>query len=343
MDAEYENISIEISNETFDGDFYLGLKSDTTTDRTFKIIFYSILMMFGIFGNLSVVLVICKSKQLRTKFNFYIVNLAVADFFMAVFCTWIHLVSSLHPEQWTLGKLICKTHNFVQVTTVCCSVFTLTTVIIDRFIAVVSPGCLWITQKCQPVNAVIIWLLSFAVATPWLIFQYYAAFDWIGGHEVVCQSKFPSALSKKAYYVSFFVLVFLFPVLLMFSLLVVAVIKSNTVRPNGTLATECFKRAQRKAHFLLLTVLIMFCVSWAPQQSLLLWDIYRDIHEKPPGIKTVHFVALYLAYSSSAVNPILYFVFNKCARASLWNIVTCRRNRSAVAVHPEPSPHHQDV
>ena len=31
-----------------------------------------------------------------------------------------------------------------------------------------------------------------------------------------------------------------------------------------------------QAVYLLLTVIVVFCVCWTPQQSLLLWDVFRD-------------------------------------------------------------------
>ncbi|KAH3861201.1 QRFP-like peptide receptor [Dreissena polymorpha] len=324
-------------NGTVDANTVLGLQKDTQFDRIVKIVFYSALIILGVFGNLIIIVVIARYKHLRTKFNLYVVNLAVCDLLVAVTCPWVHLMTDLSPH-WPLGEVICKVHTFVQVTMICSSIFTLCTLTLDRYMAITSPGCLWITQKYQPLTIVIIWVCSLGVAVPWLIFQIYNEFDWIGGHEVVCQVAFPSLAHRRTYYVCFFVLVFLVPVLLMLALLVAAIIRTGYARPDGSLTTEEFKRSQRMAQYFLFTVIVLFCVCWAPQQALLLWDVYRDIHVKPPGLRSVHFAALYVAYSSSAINPIIYFLFSKCFRETVKGCCSRRRQILQVAVEPLQGP-----
>lgn len=101
-------------NGTVDANTILGLQRDTQFARCMKIVFYSALLILGVLGNLLIIVVIARHKHLRTKFNFYVVNLAVCDLLVAVTCPWVHLVSDLSPQRWPLGEVICKVHTFVQ-------------------------------------------------------------------------------------------------------------------------------------------------------------------------------------------------------------------------------------
>jgi len=100
-------------NGTLDVDTILGIHGVTSFDMIMKIVFYVLAIVMALFGNLSIIVIIIKTKSLRTKFNFYIVNLAVADTLIALTCMWIHLVNSM-DDQWLLGSFLCKIHTFVQ-------------------------------------------------------------------------------------------------------------------------------------------------------------------------------------------------------------------------------------
>ena len=135
---------------------------------------------------------------------------------------------------------------------VCSSIFTLTVVSFDRFLATVFPSKAWFTQSRQITIIIFIWMSSLSVSLPWILYQLYSEFDWIGGHEIVWQSKFPSLAARKAYYISFFVIVFLVPLLLMFVLIVITVIKGdNSLTENQQTELTSYQEMRRKVNLYL--------------------------------------------------------------------------------------------
>ena len=78
-----------------------------------KITVYSIIMITAVVGNVLIILVVLRNKQMRTTTNFYIVNLAVSDLLVTGFCTWVRLVDNL-TEGWVLGTFFCKVNTFAQ-------------------------------------------------------------------------------------------------------------------------------------------------------------------------------------------------------------------------------------
>lgn len=102
---------INSTNKTVDSEANTTTHRDSDVEISFKIIAYILVISLAFFGNLIVIFIILKTKSLRTKFNIYFVNLAVADMAMPTICMWIHLVNS-DGRYWKLGEFLCKTHNF---------------------------------------------------------------------------------------------------------------------------------------------------------------------------------------------------------------------------------------
>lgn len=57
---------------------------------------YGIVFLFALLGNTIVVILIIRTRRLHTLTNFFIVNLAIADILVAVFCVPITLLDNLY-------------------------------------------------------------------------------------------------------------------------------------------------------------------------------------------------------------------------------------------------------
>ncbi|KAL3877183.1 hypothetical protein ACJMK2_034924 [Sinanodonta woodiana] len=306
-DSNFTNYSIDYPNINLTSELSKFLEQfeekPTVAEITLKILFYVISMCGAFFGNLIVLLVIACHRVLRTKFNFYIINLVTADLLMPVFCMWVHLVSSL-KKQWPLGETFCRIHTFLQVMLVCVNIFTLAIATTDRFLAAFAPGRLYITQTYQWVVVTFIWIIASCISLPWILYQKYTEFDWLGEHQMLCDAKFPSEASRIAYTLTFFLIMYIIPIFVMFLFIILTLYiqgrtPSPTSIPEVTQAEEMQKR-------------------------------------RPRGIKEFKYIALYLAYSSSALNPIVYIVYNKCFRNAviqMWKR-KCSRHRSNMSVSP---------
>lgn len=57
---------------------------------------YGIVFLFAFIGNVFVIAVVCRNRNMHTVTNYFIVNLAVADILVAVFCLPITLLDNLY-------------------------------------------------------------------------------------------------------------------------------------------------------------------------------------------------------------------------------------------------------
>lgn len=60
---------------------------------------YFVIFVLGIFGNCFVVAVVARSPRMRTVTNYFIVNLALADILVIIFCLPATLVSSIFTRK----------------------------------------------------------------------------------------------------------------------------------------------------------------------------------------------------------------------------------------------------
>ena len=82
-------------------------------EKLTKIVFYAIIILIALAGNIVVICVIWREKKLHSTTYYYIVNLAVSDLLVTLSCTWVHLVDDL-TEGWVLGAFFCKLNSFAQ-------------------------------------------------------------------------------------------------------------------------------------------------------------------------------------------------------------------------------------
>lgn len=112
LSGKMENHDININLEFLNGKNFSENNESEVYFRTefkhrtevliFYIIAYSVAFLFALFGNLVVIIVVLKYKWMHTVTNFFIVNLAIADILVAIFCLPITLLTHLFYGMYIL-------------------------------------------------------------------------------------------------------------------------------------------------------------------------------------------------------------------------------------------------
>ena len=74
-----------------------------------------VIFVIGVFGNLMVIYVIIKVKNMRTATNVFLLNLSVADVLVLLVCQPAGLLEFFGKDRWFLGEVMCKTPLFRSV------------------------------------------------------------------------------------------------------------------------------------------------------------------------------------------------------------------------------------
>lgn len=323
--------------------------SSVTWKECFQLVFCISATVIGVIGNVGVILTVVLNHSMRTTINIYLVNLAIADLMICLFCIWVHFVNNLAQPNYILGSFMCKFNSFSQMTSLASSVLTLSAIACDRFVAIIFPLHTRITKQRTSFVITTIWLLSMASAVPFLIYREQQEFQWENFLQKTCEEMWPpvcnydsnlkryviSYPSKQFYYLFITICLFFLPIVIMMTayMLIVWKLWISELPGNKTTANVTVQhRAKKKVIVLVCIVLTVFIVCWAPSQITILYSSfghssYED-GELPEWFPTFSYYAFYLAYSNSALNPIIYGGFNNNFRQGLRSVLQCRCQRA---------------
>lgn len=349
-DIHYDIPLLDYGNETLDYKnipYFGEIQRVPLYEIILKSYLYAMIIFFSLVGNTLIIVVVLRHKQMRTTTNFYIVNLAVADILVTIFCTWVHLVNNLNNNNWVLGGFFCKFNTFSQVLCLVASVLSLTLIAYDRFFGIVFALKAHMTNRKARFSIGVIWLCSFIIAAPLLWFRELKERQWLDYTERWCDDTWPVETklvpgsnitlhympSRTIYFTFVSAVLYFFPMIVMtiaYSV-IIRKLRSSTIpgeRVNS--GYEAQQKTKRKVIAMLVTIMAVFGVCWLPYQIVLLYSELRETRERlGDWYFTMQFLAGCFAYSNSALNPLIYAGFNKNFKQGLrgvWQTVSCHRN-----------------
>ncbi|KAK6195358.1 hypothetical protein SNE40_000807 [Patella caerulea] len=130
---------------------------------------YGIISLLAVIGNGIVILVIVKNRKMQTVTNIFIANLAVADVVIGMFSVPFQFQAAL-LQRWVLAHFMCSLAPFVQVISVNVSIFTLSVIACDRYIAVLHPFKAGCSKKSAAIIITVIWWVAITTALPYVLF-----------------------------------------------------------------------------------------------------------------------------------------------------------------------------
>ena len=90
------------------------------------------IVIMTVFGNILVLIAVYVNKKLQTTFNYYVVNLAITDFAVALTAMSFHTTDNV-LGYWPFGEILCGVWIFFDYGMTFVSVFTLVLISVDRF------------------------------------------------------------------------------------------------------------------------------------------------------------------------------------------------------------------
>ena len=131
--------------------------------------FYSVVIILSLVGNLLVLVILGLYENLKSLTNIFILNMALSDL---LFTASLPIWAVYDMWGWIFEEVTCKAITLIFYAGFYSSMLFLTIMTIHRYLAVVHPLFDLGTQKgCYGfMSSLTIWIVSFAAATPALIF-----------------------------------------------------------------------------------------------------------------------------------------------------------------------------
>ncbi|NXT87399.1 GALR1 protein, partial [Anhinga rufa] len=186
-------------------------------DNFITLIVFGLIFALGVLGNSLVITVLARSKpgKRRSTTNIFILNLSIADLAYLLFCIPFQSTSTVYVlPSWVLGAFICKFIHYFFTVSMLVSIFTLSAMSVDRYVAIVHSrrsSALRVSRNAL-LGVGIIWALSFAMASP--VAHHQRLFHRDASNQTFCWDHWPNPGHKKVYVVCTFVFGYLLPLLL---------------------------------------------------------------------------------------------------------------------------------
>jgi len=254
-------------------------------------------------GNVLALIVFPTNKKLlRTRANYFLINLAVADLMVGTFAIPMylyHLIVACHKGDGVWQQYSYKIYKVVDVFVGCASIFTLTVIALERAFSVCLPHIhRYVGKRLYCMLLGLIWLLSILVSCLRFLFEeqllslqfffYFLLVSFAIALSIICMS----------YVVIWFRMKFRF-----------------ARRDSNKRSTV----QDRRLAMMLFTVTVVFVFTWMPFQIINIVTFFCERCRNMPH-EVVYF-AKFLHYGNSCVNPIIYSFLVPDFKRTMFKIV----------------------
>ncbi|RVE45033.1 hypothetical protein evm_010312 [Chilo suppressalis] len=272
--------------------------------------------------------------------NIFLVNLSVADLLVTLFCMPVQIAKSV-TLIWYFGEVMCKTVNFLQGVAVASSVFTITAMSVDRYLAITqSLRQPWMPSRRGACSLLmLLWLLALAIFAPLLavtaverepvpyVSRTRNGSVWVERTIEFCTEKWPDSIRKELFGTFSFILVYAVPgsiVVVSYSLMgrrLCSVLPPFDQTEGSANSQQRIRlvRERKRVAWILLLLAVLFALCWLPYNILLLLVDVNAV--KVDSVSSVLPYTLLLGHANSAINPIVYCLMTRNFRRSLRKLV----------------------
>ncbi|KAF8354736.1 npr-11 [Pristionchus pacificus] len=291
---------------------------------------YVFIIFFGAFGNALTITVVILNPAMRTTRNFFILNLALSDFFVCTVTAPMTLYTVRYIF-WPFGTVLCKVAGSLQAFNVFLSTFSIAAIALDRYVLVIFPTKRAEQRTLSLIFFIVIWVVSLILALPLLIASDLNILfhDQNCGITIqICQEQNEiwqgMVLSKQAYTLSVLITQYAFPLFsIVFAYSSIAHrMKMRLVNRGPSIMNSTNRQRrqsvverQRRTHLLLLSVVVLFAVAWFPLNVFHVFNTFDWVDSfSVPVFASCHVVAM----CSACLNPLIYAFFNQNFRTEFF-------------------------
>ncbi|XP_029950835.1 somatostatin-like receptor F_48D10.1 [Salarias fasciatus] len=262
-------------------------------------VIYLTVFVVGLIGNTLAIYVVLRYAKMKTVTNIYILNLAVADELYIIGLPFLTTQNVL--SYWPFGSFLCRVVMTADSMNQFTSIFCLTVMSIDRYLAVVHPirSTKWRHPRVAKVVSAAVWGVSFVVVLPVVIFS--DVQDKFYSCNMIWPE--PNNLWSTAFILYTAIVGFFGPLLIicLCYLLIVIKVKSSGARAGFTKR----RRSERKVTRMVVVFVLVFVLCWLPFFIINMVNLVVIIPESSVTAG-IYFFAVILSYANSCANPLLY-------------------------------------
>lgn len=262
---------------------------------------YLVVCVVGLGGNTLVIYVVLRYSVTESVTNVYILNLALADELFMLGLPFLAVQNAV--SYWPFGSLMCRLVMTVDGINQFTSIFCLTVMSVDRYLAVVHPvkSCRWRRPQVAKVVNASVWLLSFLVVLPVVIFS-----DVPHGMNT-CHIEWPEPASvwRASFIIYTSTLGFFAPLLVICLCYFLIIVKLRSSGRKVQVASSKRKKSEQKVTRMVVIVVLVFVLCWLPFYVLNIANVVDPL-PNDQSLFGLYFFVVVLSYANSCANPVIY-------------------------------------
>lgn len=270
-----------------------------------------LMCLVGVVGNVYTLVVMNISVRVSCSVHVYIVNLAVAD--LLYLSTIPFVVCTYFVKDWYFGEIGCRVLFSLDFLTMHASIFILTIMSSERYLAVVKPlDTFGRSRHYRRTVTCAVWLLSFFLALPNMIMIDLKMTVQNGMIKRMCHPNW-QIKAYKIYLTVLFNTSILAPGIVI-GCLYVRLARTYWMSQTAKFTERGMKRCpKQKVIYMIFSIVVTYCTCFLPFWLWQLLSIFYFGHGKLSHrtMANVNFIVTCLAYSNSCINPFLYTLLTK--------------------------------
>nr|XP_057905507.1 somatostatin receptor type 5-like [Doryrhamphus excisus] len=260
---------------------------------------YVIVCAIGLGGNTLVIHIVLHYSKMESVTNIYILNLAIADELFMLGLPFLAVQNTL--QSWPFGSFMCRLVMTVDSINQFTSIFCLTVMSVDRYLAVNQPirSAKWRRPRLAKAVNGTVWALSFLVVLPVVVF---ANVQKAGG---TCNIVWPQPANvwRAAFIIYTSSVGFLCPLLIICLCYILIVFKIRSSARKVHAASTKRRKSERKVTRMVVIVVAVFVFCWLPFYAL---NVVNLLVALPSDYQGLYYFVVVLGYANSCANPFVY-------------------------------------
>ncbi|CAM9692163.1 S-geranylgeranyl-glutathione receptor P2RY8-like [Lampetra fluviatilis] len=259
----------------------------------------------------------------RTPSTVFTKNLAAVDLLYLLFLP-LAIAYNFNGNDWRFGTVLCHVVVSLTYLNAHCSIFLLTCISVDRYLALVHPvkSRPWRTPRYAAALSAVMWALMVLSIVPAVTVQLVTCVKGPNfGPVTTCLDVFTKqdGLFLAKYSLGFFFLAFLVPfAVTAFCYVAIVLSLRRRTREGAHLRVE-----MRKSIFLCATVLTAFCLCFVPTNATLFTHVLRILLKGNTSLYKVYKICLALASLNTCLDSFVYYTISKPFRLKVRGLLCC--------------------
>ncbi|KAM3940625.1 proteinase-activated receptor 1-like [Leptodactylus fuscus] len=281
---------------------------------------YTLVFLVALPLNVMAVIIFLFKMKVRKPAVVYMLNLATADvLFVAVLP--FNITYRFSGNDWYFGPGMCR---FVTAAFYCnmyCSILLMTSISVDRFLAVVYPmhSLSWRTMSRAWLVCSFIWIISIASVVPLFLSeqtQHIASLGITTCHDVL---DLKDLKGFYFYYFSAFILAFFFLPLIITTISYVFIIHSLS---SSSMENSCKKT---RALVLAIIVLCVFVMCFGPTNFIFLIHYLYFHHGANESLYFAYILCACISSINCCLDPLIYYYASSQCQKYLYSLLCCKK------------------